>query len=183
MQAIVYLMRVIACTMAIYALAVLLACVLDEMWQFMGALFILGCGVLVAGQIRLDRAGQSSSRHEPELLSDHGADAVDSGDGVAGDGGGACYGFRCWWFRGKSTDPEEASEINVGADGAYPGGAAVAVVAGIVDVLHVDGVKKAAPGVPGVVALHDVLAAVVEVAVAEQEAEAAEASDTSGGRA
>jgi hypothetical protein len=37
LQALVYLTRVIACTMPIYALAVLLACVLDEMWQFMGA--------------------------------------------------------------------------------------------------------------------------------------------------
>jgi hypothetical protein len=39
LQALVYLTRVIACTLPIYALAVLLACVLDEMWQFMGACF------------------------------------------------------------------------------------------------------------------------------------------------
>jgi hypothetical protein len=37
LQTAVYLTRVIACTMPVYALAVLLACVLDEMWQFMGA--------------------------------------------------------------------------------------------------------------------------------------------------
>jgi hypothetical protein len=39
LQALVYLTRVIVCTMAIYAFSVLLACVLDEMWQFMGACF------------------------------------------------------------------------------------------------------------------------------------------------
>jgi hypothetical protein len=39
LQALVYLTRVIACALPIYALAVLLACVLDEMWQFMGACF------------------------------------------------------------------------------------------------------------------------------------------------
>jgi hypothetical protein len=39
LQALVYLTRVIACTLPIYALSVLLACVLDEMWQFMGACF------------------------------------------------------------------------------------------------------------------------------------------------
>jgi hypothetical protein len=39
MQALVYMTRVIVCTMAVYALSVLLACVLDEMWQFMVACF------------------------------------------------------------------------------------------------------------------------------------------------
>jgi hypothetical protein len=39
LQAVVYLTRVIVCTMPIYALAVLMACALDEMWQFMGACF------------------------------------------------------------------------------------------------------------------------------------------------
>jgi hypothetical protein len=39
LQALFYLTRVIVCTMAIYAFSVLLACVLDEMWQFMGACF------------------------------------------------------------------------------------------------------------------------------------------------
>ncbi|MGA2277443.1 MAG: hypothetical protein ABSG00_07555 [Terracidiphilus sp.] len=37
LQALVYLTRVIVCTMAIYAFSVLLACVLDEIWQFTGA--------------------------------------------------------------------------------------------------------------------------------------------------
>ena len=61
----------------------------------------------------------------------------------------------------------------MGADGAYPGGAAVAVVAGVGDVLDVEGVEHASPGVVVVVGFHDIFAAVVEVAVAEQEAEAA----------
>jgi tellurite resistance protein TehA-like permease len=39
-QAFVYLTRTIACTMAIYALSVLLTCVLDETWHVTGA-FIL----------------------------------------------------------------------------------------------------------------------------------------------
>jgi hypothetical protein len=39
LQAVVYLTRVIVCTMPVYALSVLMACVLDEMWQFMGACF------------------------------------------------------------------------------------------------------------------------------------------------
>jgi hypothetical protein len=37
LQALIYLARVIACTMAIYAFSVLLACVFDEIWQFTGA--------------------------------------------------------------------------------------------------------------------------------------------------
>jgi hypothetical protein len=37
MQAVEYIARAIACTMAVYALSVLLACVLDEMWQFYAA--------------------------------------------------------------------------------------------------------------------------------------------------
>jgi hypothetical protein len=40
LQALMYMTRVIVCTMAVYALSVLLACVLDEMWQFMVACFI-----------------------------------------------------------------------------------------------------------------------------------------------
>lgn len=36
-QAIAYIARATVCSMAVYALSVLLACVLDEMWQFMGA--------------------------------------------------------------------------------------------------------------------------------------------------
>jgi len=46
-EALTYVMRAIICTMAVYALSVLLACLLDEMWQFSGgclfwmAVFIL----------------------------------------------------------------------------------------------------------------------------------------------
>jgi hypothetical protein len=39
LQAIEYIARAIACTMAVYALSVLLACVLDDMWQFYAATF------------------------------------------------------------------------------------------------------------------------------------------------
>jgi hypothetical protein len=35
-----YIARAIVCTMAVYALSVLMACVLDEMWQFMGGCFV-----------------------------------------------------------------------------------------------------------------------------------------------
>jgi len=38
-QALSYIARDVVCTMAVYSLSVLLACVLDEMWQFMGACF------------------------------------------------------------------------------------------------------------------------------------------------
>lgn len=38
-DALEYIARAIACTMAVYALSVLLACVLDEMWQFYAATF------------------------------------------------------------------------------------------------------------------------------------------------
>ena len=47
------------------------------------------------------------------------------------------------------------------------------VVAGVVDVLRVESVVNAAPRVHVVVALEDVFARVVEVAIAEQEAKAA----------
>ena len=42
LQAIQYGARAIVCTMAVYALSVLLACALDEMWQFMGGCLCLG---------------------------------------------------------------------------------------------------------------------------------------------
>jgi hypothetical protein len=40
LQAFAYIVRVLLCALPIYAVAVLLACLLDEMWQFMGACFI-----------------------------------------------------------------------------------------------------------------------------------------------
>ena len=52
--------------------------------------------------------------------------------------------------------------------------AAIAVVAGAVDILRVERREDAAPHVQRVVGFHDVLAAVVQIAVAEQEAEAAQ---------
>ena len=61
----------------------------------------------------------------------------------------------------------------MGAEGGDQDGAAVAVVAGIVDVLDAGGEINATPDVDGVVGLEDVFAAVVESAVAEQKAEAA----------
>ena len=60
------------------------------------------------------------------------------------------------------------------ADGFDEHGAAVLVVAGMIDELKVEGVVNSAPDMSVVVALEDVFAGVVEVAVAEQEAFAAE---------
>ena len=65
-----------------------------------------------------------------------------------------------------------SSKIYVRAHRSHPGGATVAVVAGVVDVLHINGVKQAPPGVPVVVAFLDGLAPVVEIPVAEQKAKA-----------
>jgi hypothetical protein len=48
-----------------------------------GRIHILDCCVSDSSQIRMDRTNQSSSRNEPELLSDHGADAVGSSGSVA----------------------------------------------------------------------------------------------------
>jgi hypothetical protein len=39
MQAVEYIARAMVCTIAVYALSVLMACVLDEMWQFYAASF------------------------------------------------------------------------------------------------------------------------------------------------
>jgi len=61
----------------------------------------------------------------------------------------------------------------VPAHGLDPDGAAVAVVAGIVDVLDIEGEEETLPGVPGVVALDNVLASIVQAAIAEQKTEAA----------
>ena len=46
LQALIYLTRTIVCTMAIYASSVLMACVLDEVWQFTGA-FIFWAAVFL----------------------------------------------------------------------------------------------------------------------------------------
>jgi hypothetical protein len=62
------------------------------------------------------------------------------------------------------------SELYVGAERGDQDGAAVAVVAGIIDELQAGREVDAAPDVGCVVCLHDILTAVVERAVAEQEA-------------
>ncbi len=64
-------------------------------------------------------------------------------------------------------------ELDVGAERRHEHRAAVAVVAGVDDVLQAGREINAAPHVHGVVRLHDIFAAVIESAVAEQEAEAA----------
>jgi hypothetical protein len=57
-QAFRYGVRAIICTMAVYALSALLACVLDEMWQFMGTCLCLGAVFLI--QFRSNTVSQLS---------------------------------------------------------------------------------------------------------------------------
>ncbi len=66
-----------------------------------------------------------------------------------------------------------ALEVDVHADGFDQHRAAVLVVAGMIDELQVKRVVDSAPGVQVVVALEDVFAGVVQVAVAQQKAQAA----------
>jgi hypothetical protein len=58
LQVLVYMTRVIVCTMAIYAFSVLLACVLDEIWQVTGA-FIFWTAVFLL-QAKFDWVAQIS---------------------------------------------------------------------------------------------------------------------------
>ena len=67
----------------------------------------------------------------------------------------------------------QISELDVSAEGGDDYRAAVAVVAGVVDVLQAGGEVDAAPDVDGVVGLENIFAAVVEMAVAEKESDAA----------
>ena len=67
----------------------------------------------------------------------------------------------------------ESLELDVGAERGDEDGAAVAVVAGVDDVLQAGREIDAAPDVDGVVGLQNIFAAVVELAIAEQKAEAA----------
>ena len=78
--------------------------------------------------------------------------------------------WRCGRFVRGEASP--GLELDVGAEGGRRPRAAVAVVAGIVDVLHAGGEINSAPDVHGVVGLEDIFAAVGEVAVAEEKAEA-----------
>jgi hypothetical protein len=62
-----YGIRALVCTMAVYALSALLACVLDEMWQFMGACLCLGAVFLI--QFRSTTVSQLSPLRGMNLLS------------------------------------------------------------------------------------------------------------------
>ncbi len=64
-------------------------------------------------------------------------------------------------------------ELYVEAERGDEDGAAVAVVAGVVDVLQAGRDVNAAPDVGCIVGFDDIFAAVVEIAIAEQKAEAA----------
>ena len=75
--------------------------------------------------------------------------------------------------RGRQKGGTRVLEVEVHADGFDEDGAAVCVVAGVGDVLGVEGVEESAPGVEVVVGLEDVFAGVAEIAVAEKEALAA----------
>src|SRR5580693_1192808 len=66
------------------------------------------------------------------------------------------------------------SKLDVKAEGRRKHGAAVAVVAGVDDVLRVESGEDATPHVKRVVSFDDVLAPIVQPAVAEQEADASE---------
>lgn len=50
-QAFLYGLRAMVCTMAVYALSALLACVLDETWQFMGGCLILGFVLAIQSRV------------------------------------------------------------------------------------------------------------------------------------
>src|SRR5579859_7188485 len=72
----------------------------------------------------------------------------------------------CEQLSGSCQEPayHENLELNVGAEGWDEDRAAVAVVAGVVDVLQSGGEIDAAPHVDGVVRLQNIFAAVGEVA-------------------
>ncbi len=74
----------------------------------------------------------------------------------------------------KSIGWGGSSEVDVHAHRFNQHRAAILVVAGVVDVLEIERVIDAAPGVQVVVALQNVFAGVVQFAVAEEKAEAAE---------
>ena len=75
-------------------------------------------------------------------------------------------------FRTKSPGGEGRLEVDVHADGGDEHRAAVLVIAGVVDELGVERVVDAAPCVEIVVALQNIFAGVVQLPVAEQEAQA-----------
>jgi hypothetical protein len=61
----------------------------------------------------------------------------------------------------------------VGAEGGDQDGVAVSIVARVLNMLYAWSEKDAAPGVDSVVGLDDIFAAVIQFAVAEEEAQAA----------
>jgi ABC-2 type transport system permease protein len=66
-QFLIYLARAIICTMAVYALSTLLACLFDEMWQFYGAfLFCIAAFVL---QLRISWVSWLSPYRGMSLIS------------------------------------------------------------------------------------------------------------------
>src|SRR5580658_5278 len=65
-------------------------------------------------------------------------------------------------------------EIDMRPNGADPGRTAIAVIAGVVDMLHIQRIKQPAPGMPVVIALDDILAPIIQVAVAQQKPQSAE---------
>src|ERR1700687_3861635 len=69
--------------------------------------------------------------------------------------------------------PHQLLELHVSAERGHNHGPTIAVVPGVVDVLHAGSEVNAAPHVHRVKGFHDVLAAIVELAIAEQKAEAA----------
>jgi len=66
-QALFYALRVLVSTMAVYALSMFLACILDEMWQFTGAVLILSAAWLIG--FRLAPGSQFSPFRAMSLLS------------------------------------------------------------------------------------------------------------------
>lgn len=66
-QALQYLTRAVVCTMSIYALSVLLACLLDEMWQFVGASLCLSAFFML--QSRFDVVSRISPFRGMSLIS------------------------------------------------------------------------------------------------------------------
>ena len=91
--------------MSVYALSVQLACLLDEMWQFTGSCVLLWAAVSVLQfKSPLVREAQPTSRHEPDFIPGHCADAVGSGNSVTGACWRVCCTPQCWCFSAKNTD-------------------------------------------------------------------------------
>ena len=66
------------------------------------------------------------------------------------------------------------SEVHVRPHRPDPRGTTVTVIAGVIDVLHIDRVEHAAPGMPVVIAFDNILPPVVEISIAQQESQSAQ---------